>query len=250
MFEGKDNRYSYRGNINIKGSGIQHEFTIEQIAEYNKCKNDCAYFISNYVKIISNRGGAKGLTQFKPYGYQNRMIEEINDNRFVICKIPRQYGKSTIVVAVLLWYVLFTKHYRVAVLAHKGDQAVELLKRVKMAFEYLPTWLQQGVTKWNEGDIAFENGSFIQAAATSSGSVRGRSYDFVYMDELAHVELNEQEDFFTSTFPTITSGDDTKLVITSTPKGMEMFYKIWTESERRQERLQASRGILVRSTWA
>jgi hypothetical protein len=130
-----------------------------------------------------------------------------------------------------LWYVLFHQDFKVALLAHKLDQAREILSRAQLAFEYLPEWMQQGVTSWNKGDIAFENGSSIECGATSSGSIRGRTFNIVYLDEFAHVEAHEQESFYESTYPVITSGTTTKLIVTTTPKGMDLFYKFWNESE-------------------
>lgn len=141
---------------------------------------------------------------------------------------------TTIVAAILLWYVLFNENFSIALLAHKAEQSREIMSRIQLAFENLPHWLQQGVVEWNKGSIEFENHSKIIAAATSSGSVRGRTFNLVYLDEFAHVEPNEQEDFYTSVYPTISSGQTTKIIITSTPKGMELFHKIWVESEQQR----------------
>lgn len=218
----------YLNKANLKGIGVELEYTPEQLQEYVKCKQDCRYFIENYVKIINVD---EGIIAFIPRSYQLELIDTIVGNRFTIAKIGRQMGKSTIVAAILLWFILFNPHHKIALLAHKAAQAREILSRIQLAYEQLPMWLQQGVKEWNKGSIELENGSRIEAEATSSGSIRGRSFNIVYMDELAHVEPNEQEDFFTSTYPTITSGKTTRLVITSTPKGMEYFYKLWTESE-------------------
>lgn len=217
----------YLGKANLKGSGVEIEYTPEQRAEYVKCSLDCRYFIENYMKIIHVD---HGIIPFIPRDYQIEMIDTIVEHRFTICKIPRQQGKSTIVAAIILWLCLFNKHYKVALLAHKASQAREILSRIQLGFENLPFWLQQGVMEWNKGSVEFENGSVIEAEATSSGSIRGRTFNLVYMDELAHVDQHEQEDFFTSTYPTISSGQTTKMVITSTPKGMEYFYSIWTKS--------------------
>jgi hypothetical protein len=219
----------YLGKQKLKAAGVELPFTPEQVQETIKCANDCQYFIETYVKIIDVD---VGLVSFIPRSYQVELIDTIVNNRFTIAKIGRQMGKSTIVAAILLWHVLFKKHFKIALLAHKAAQAREILSRIQLAYEYVPLWMQQGVVEWNKGSIELENGSSIEAEATSSGSIRGRTFNIVYMDELAHVELNEQEDFFTSTYPTITSGKTTKLVITSTPKGMEYFYKLWTESEK------------------
>lgn len=217
----------YLGKANLKGRGVEIDYTPEQREEYVKCAMDCRYFIENYMKIIHVD---YGIIPFIPRDYQVEMIDTIVEHRFTICKIPRQQGKSTIVAAIILWLCLFNKHYKVALLAHKASQAREILSRIQLGFENLPFWLQQGVVEWNKGSVEFENGSVIEAEATSSGSIRGRTFNLVYMDELAHVDQHEQEDFFTSTYPTISSGQTTKMVITSTPKGMEYFYSIWQKS--------------------
>jgi Phage terminase-like protein, large subunit len=219
----------YNGNPALKAAGVTWEWEPWQLIEWNKCRKDPIYFFENYINIIAL---GKGKVLFKPYEFQKTIVKEMVDNRFVICKIPRQQGKTTTVAALLLWYVLFNEDFKIAVLAHKAEQSREILSRIQMAYEMLPHWLQQGVLIWNKGDIKLENGSIINAEATSSGSVRGRTYDIVYLDEFAHVEPNVQEDFYTSTYPVITSGEDTKMLITSTPKGMEYFYYIWDQAEK------------------
>lgn len=218
---------TYNGNRRLKAEGVEWSYTPDEAAEFQKCALDCEYFISNYIKITHPD---HGLIPFKPRRYQIEMIEKIVNGRFTICKLPRQQGKSTIVAAIILWHIIFNEHYGVALLAHKEAQAKEVLSRLKLAYENLPFWLQMGVVEWNKKSIVLDNGSTVEAEATSSGSIRGRTYNMVYMDEFAHVELNEQEDFFTSTYPVISSGQTTKMVITSTPRGMELFYKIWQDS--------------------
>jgi phage terminase large subunit GpA-like protein len=145
--------------------------------------------------------------------------------------MPRQVGKTTTTAGFILWRVLFNEHYSVAILANKDKKAREILDRIQKMFENLPQWMQQGVTEWNKGNIELENGSKIVATSTSSSAARGDTYSCVYLDEFAHVERNIQEEFFASVYPTISSGETTQLVMTSTPKGMELFYKIWVESE-------------------
>ena len=195
-----------------------------------KCANDPLYFISNYVKIVSLD---KGLVPFEPYDFQEEMIESVHKNRFVIMKCPRQSGKSTTMVSYLLHYILFNQNMSVAILANKLSTARELLGRLKLAYEYLPMWLQQGVVEWNKGSIVLENGSKALAAATSSSAVRGGSYNCIMLDEFAYVPQNVAEEFFSSVYPTITSGKDTKVIIVSTPKGLNMFYRLWVNATKK-----------------
>ena len=218
----------YLGNNNLKRAGVVIDFKREQIEEFVKCSQDPVYFCENYVKIVSVD---KGLIPFRPYEYQKTMFKQIVGNRFTICKMPRQVGKTTGVVGLLLWYVLFNENYSIAVLANKEKQSREILGRVQLAYEWLPKWLQQGIVEWNKSNIVLENGSKIMASSTSSSAIRGQSYNMVYLDEFAFVPRNIQDQFFASTFPTISSGQTSKVVITSTPNGMDLFHKLWVDSE-------------------
>lgn len=219
---------AYLGNQNLKRSNVKHEWTPHQVQEYMKCARDPVYFIETYIKIVNVD---QGLINFDLYPYQKDIVELSVDERFVICKMPRQCGKTTTLVGIMLWYILFHDRYNVAILAHKMQQAREILSRIQLAYEHLPKWIQQGIVEWNKGNIELENGSKILASATSSSAIRGGSFNLVYLDEFAFVENNMQEDFFASVYPTISSGKTTKVLITSTPNGLNMFYKIWTDSE-------------------
>jgi len=218
----------YLGNKNLKNRDVKLQYTKEQIQEYIKCSEDIEYFCEKYVKIVSVD---RGLIPFKPFEYQKKMYNTFEANRFTICKMPRQVGKTTGVVGYLLHKVLFNENYNIAVLANKERQAREILSRIQLAYEWLPKWLQQGIVEWNKGNIELENGSKILASSTSSSAVRGQSYNLVYLDEFAFVPRNVQDAFFASVFPTISSGQSSKLLITSTPNGMNLFYKIWIDSE-------------------
>ena len=219
---------TYLGNPNLKSVGQPVEWTEESVIEYQKCMEDPQYFIENYVQIINVD---RGLIPFDMYPYQKKMIKTFNDERFVICKMPRQTGKSTTIVSFLLHYILFNESVNCAILANKLNTARELLSRLQLAYEHLPKWLQQGVVVWNKGNIELENGSKILAAATSSSAVRGSSFNIIFLDEFAHVPNNIADQFFTSVYPTISSGETTKVFIVSTPLGLNMFYKMWVDAE-------------------
>ena len=218
----------YLGNKNLKKRDVRLNFTPEQIAEYIRCANDVVYFCETYVKIVHVD---RGLVEFIPYEYQKRMFKSFDDNRYTICKMPRQVGKTTGVVGYLLHKLLFNENFNCAVLANKESQSIEILSRMQLAYEWLPKWLQQGVVEWNKKYIELDNGSKCMASSTSSSAVRGRSFNLIYLDEFAFVPRNIQDQFFSSVFPTISSGSTTKLLITSTPNGMDLFFKIWTDSE-------------------
>ena len=189
---------------------------------------DPIYFVKNYIKIVSLD---EGLVPFEMYDFQEDIVNTIHDNRFTICKLPRQSGKSTTLVSYVLHYVLFNPNMNVAILANKAATARDILGRLQLAYENLPKWLQQGVVSWNKGSVDLENGSRVVASSTSSSAVRGGSYNMLFLDEFAFVPQNVAEDFFSSVYPTISSGKSTKVVIVSTPNGMNMFYKLWTDAE-------------------
>ena len=222
---------NYLGNPNLKNVAQKINWTEENLTTYMLCKEDSEHFIRNFVKIIHVD---RGLVSFEMYDYQKDMVHTFNDNRFVICKMPRQTGKSTTIIAYLLHYVLFNENVNVAILANKGAVARELLGRLQLAYEHLPKWLQQGVVIWNKGNIELENGSKILASATSGSAVRGSSFNIIFLDEFAHVPSNIAEQFFTSVYPTISSGESTKVLIVSTPLGMNMFYKMWADAQEKR----------------
>jgi hypothetical protein len=226
---GYKKKTGYLGNPNLKEIGAQIEFTKEQIEEYIKCSNDPVYFIKKYIKIVTLD---KGLEPFQLYDYQEKIVNTIQDNRYVIAKLPRQTGKTTTIVAWLVHYIVFNQNVNVAILANKLKTATEIMKRLKEAYEYLPKWLQQGVIEWNKTSIALENGSRAMASATSASAVRGGSYNVIFLDEFAHVPSNVADEFFSSVYPTITSGQTTKVLIVSTPNGLNMFYSLWQGANR------------------
>ena len=222
---------NYLGNPNLKKANVAQEWTEEEVREYAKCMKDPLYFIQNYIKIVSLD---EGLVPFKLYDFQKEMIGTFHSNRFTICKLPRQSGKSTTIIAYLLHYVLFNPTVNVAILANKAATARDLLGRLQLAYEHLPKWLQQGVMSWNKGSLELENGSKILASSTSASAVRGGSYNIIFLDEFAYVPANVAEQFFSSVYPTISSGKTTKVMIVSTPHGMNMFYKLWVDAEEQR----------------
>ena len=221
---------TYLGNPNLKKANVTQEWTKEEVSEYTKCMKDPQYFIESYIRIVSLD---EGLIPFKLYDFQKEMIGTFHNNRFTICKLPRQSGKSTTIIAYLLYYVLFNPTVNVAILANKAATARDLLGRLQLAYEHLPKWLQQGVVAWNKGSLELENGSKILASSTSASAVRGGSYNIIFLDEFAYVPSNVAEQFFSSVYPTISSGKTSKVMIVSTPHGMNMFYKLWSDAENK-----------------
>ena len=219
----------YLGNPNLKKANTAIEFTQDQVLEFVRCKEDPVYFAKRYVKIVSLD---EGLVPFKPYHFQEKLINNFHENRFNICKMPRQTGKSTTVVSYLLHYALFNDSVNIGILANKASTARELLGRLATAYENLPKWMQQGILVWNKGNIELENGSKILAASTSASAVRGMSFNILFLDEFAFVPNHIADSFFASVYPTITSGKSTKVIIVSTPHGMNHFYRMWHDAEK------------------
>jgi len=219
----------YLGNPLLKRSNVDIEFTPEQIQEFVKCQEDPIYFTKKYIKIVSLD---EGLVSFDIYPFQEKLINNFHNNRFNICKMPRQSGKSTTVVSYLLHYVVFNDNVNVGILANKASTAKDLLGRLQKSYENLPKWMQQGVQVWNKASLELENGSKIIAASTSASAVRGMSFNIIFLDEFAFIPNHIADEFFSSVYPTISSGKTTKVVIVSTPKGMNHFYRLWHDSER------------------
>jgi hypothetical protein len=217
----------YLANPKLKRVNMPMQLTEDQIREFIRCSKDPVYFIENYVKIITLD---KGFVQIKLYPFQKQAVTDINDNRRVIVKAGRQVGKTTMVVGYILWYILFNEDKFVAILANKAPTAREILNRIKVAYESLPLWLQQGVKVWNKGDIELENNCRVMATSTASSAIRGYSISLLYLDEFAFVPSNIADEFFTSVYPTISSGTQSKILISSTPNGMNHYYRMWTEA--------------------
>ena len=219
----------YLGNPLLKKANTQIEWTQEQIIEFAKCANDPVYFASNYIQIVTLD---HGLQPFEMYPFQEKMLNSFHQNRFNICKLPRQSGKSTIVVSYLLHYAIFNDNVNIAILANKAQTARDLLGRLQTGYENLPKWLQQGICSWNKGSLELENGSKIFAASTSASSVRGSTYNIIFLDEFAFVPNQVADSFFSSVYPTITSGKSSKVIVVSTPKGLNHFYKLWDDAKK------------------
>ena len=219
----------YLGNPNLKKANTAIEFTQDNIEEYIKCKEDPVYFAKNYVQIVTLD---HGLQPFKLYDFQEKLVKNFHEKRFNICKMPRQTGKSTTVVSFLLHYAIFNDSVNIGILANKASTARELLGRLQIAYENLPKWMQQGILAWNKGSLELENGSKILAASTSASAVRGMSFNILFLDEFAFVPNHVADSFFASVYPTITSGKSTKVIIVSTPHGMNHFYRMWHDAER------------------
>lgn len=227
-----NNDAGYNGNSALPRADAEIALTQEELAEYVRCTNDVFYFINNYVKIVHVD---RGIVPFQMWPFQEEIVRAFEDNRFVICKLARQSGKSTVVVCgYFLWFILFHPDVSVGILANKEATAIELLRRLKQSYELLPMFLKQGILKWDQKLIMLANNSRVRAESTSASAIRGDTFNILFLDEFAFVPENIAVDFMTSVFPTISSGKTTKLFIVSTPKGYNLFYKIWNDAEEKR----------------
>ncbi len=220
---------SYHGNPNLKSIGHKHDFTQEQIKEYLKCQDDPIYFIENYCHIVTLDNG---LQLFKLYDCQKIKVDIIVNERKVILMEGRQQGKTVTAAACILHYTIFNADKTVAIMANKTASAREVLLRYQTMYENLPIWMQQGVKTWNKGDVELENNCRVFTAATTTSGIRGKSVNWLYIDEAAIIPNNVADEFFASVYPTISAGETTKILLTSTPLGYNHFWKFWNEAEK------------------
>lgn len=218
----------FKGNEKLRGLGELIKMDQVQIQEYFKCSQDKIHWCENYFHIISLDHGD---ILFKPHDYQKKAIICIDHNPDnllnTIMMFPRQAGKTTLVSAYLLHEALFKDHQTIAIVANKYDTALEIMGRIRYACENLPLWMQSGVKEFNKGSIEFENGSKIICSVTTSTAISGKSINILYIDEMSKIPKNVANEFISSTFPVIASGKTTKIIITSTPKGLNSFYDFW-----------------------
>lgn len=242
-----NNNLGYRNNPKLKPPGVQIQYTKEQLEEYVKCANDPVYFCSKYVKVKTLD---KGVMPFELYDYQQRFVKAIHENRFTISKWPRQSGKSTSVIGYITHYVTFNQSVSCAILANKLKTAKdELFAKLQLAYENLPHFLQQGVVEWNKTSFKLENGSRVVCDATSSSAIRGGSYNLLLLDEYAFLPSHIAEEFYSSTYPTISAGLTTKLIIVSTPNGMNHFHKLWVDANRPEGHKLKNKFVPIEVSW-
>ena len=209
----------YNGNPNLPKAGAQYNMTPEMVREMAKCAEDPVYFAETYFKIVHVD---KGLIPFTLYDYQKEAAIASTKHRNILMCASRQCGKTSVATVIILHYALFNKHKRIALLANKGDTAREILSRIQLAYEYIPNWMKCGVCEWNKGSVEFDNGTIIIAASSSSSAIRGKSCSLLYIDENAFVE--NWDVFSASVLPTLSSGEETKMIFTSTPHGLNHFF--------------------------
>lgn len=223
-YKDRNNKRSrYLGLPNLKRANIKTQWTQEMINEWKRCRDDVVYFAQTYCAITHID---YGVIKVQLRDYQKDMLKIMAGSRMSVSKLSRQLGKTTAVAIYLAHYVCFNKAKAVGILAHKGSMSAEVLDRTKQAIELLPDFLQPGIVEWNKGSIELDNGSSIGAYASSPDAVRGNSFSLIYIDECAFIP--NFQDAWLAIQPVISSGRHSKILITTTPNGMNHFYDIWT----------------------
>ena len=226
----------FKGNPNLRARGEKVNMTPELMKEYIRCSQDIIYFAENYFKIISID---KGEHIIKLYEFQKRILKAMvggdgDPRRHIALLSARQIGKSTISTIYIVWFAIFNSDKTIAILANKEQTAKEILSRVKLGYEGLPKFLQQGVKDdgWSQKSIILENKTKILSASTASSAIRGMSISLLLLDEFAFVPSNVADEFMASVYPTIVSGDESKIIMVSTPNGMNHFYHIYSKAAK------------------
>jgi hypothetical protein len=210
-------------NPQLKRANATDEYTPQMIAELIKCRKDPVYFMRHYIKI---QHPTKGTVSFDLFPYQERFVQHMHENRFVITLQPRQCGKTLTVAMYLLWFAMFNDDMTVLIASKNQSHALEIAARVRFAYEELPNWLKCGLKYYNRHNIEFDNGSRVISEATTEKTGRGLSISKMYLDELAFINPRIQELLWASLAPTLSTGGSA--IISSTPNGdTELFAQLW-----------------------
>lgn len=220
-FKSVDNPF-HDSDPSLKRANILYEYTREEILEIEKCSKDAVYF-SKYCQVMTD----DGLQYIKLRDYQVSVVREYQANRFNVFLAPRQVGKSITSAVILVWYLLFNHDKNAMILANVGSTAEELMDKIKAIIKGLPFFLKPGIIVNNVMSMKFDNGCRAIAKTTTKTSAIGFTIHFLYMDEFAHIHPNFIESFFRSTYPTVSSSKVSRIIITSTPNGMNKFHDIY-----------------------
>jgi len=223
-YKSVDNPF-HDGDPELKRANILYEYTQDEILEMERCAKDVVYF-SKYCRVMTD----DGLFYVKLRDYQESVLREYQANRFNIFLAPRQVGKSITSAIVLVWYLLFNHDKNAMILANVGSTAEELMDKIKAIVRGLPWFLKPGMVVNNVMSMKFDNGCRAIAKTTTKTSAIGFTIHFLYMDEFAHIHPNFIESFFRSTYPTVSSSKVSRIIITSTPNGMNKFYEIYRDA--------------------
>ena len=219
----------FQNEIGVRRSGVVFNRTEEELQEYIKCKLDIKYFAQKYCKIKTEDGT---ITHIELRDYQKEILDLFSKNRFSILCSSRQIGKTVNTAITILHFLLFNNDKNAMIVANVAATTIEIVDKIKAIYVLLPFFLKAGIKNWNQRSIVFDNGCRIKTAARSKTPAIGFTIDLLYMDEFAHIPSNIIEPYYTAAYPTVSAIQNSKIIITSTPNGMNLFYKLLTASER------------------
>ena len=218
-----------KSEVGLRRAGVSFRMSPEEQEEYIKCALDVHYFTEQYCKVKTEDGS---VGQIKLREYQKEILDNFVNSRFNILMASRQVGKTISASIFMLHTILFSNDKNIMIVANKGDTAVEIVDKIKSIYSLLPFFLKPGIKTWNQKSLTFENGCRIKTSARSKTPAIGFTIDVLYLDEFAHIPSNIIEPYYTAAYPTVSAVQNSKIIITSTPNGMNLFHKLLTDAER------------------
>lgn len=235
-----------KNEIGIRRAGVTFKMTPEEQQEYIKCALDVHYFTEKYCKVKTEDGS---INNIKLREYQREILDNFVNNRFNILMASRQVGKTISSSIFMLHTILFSNDKNIMIVANKGDTAVEIVDKIKSIYTLLPFFLKPGIKTWNQKSLTFENGCRIKTSARTKTPAIGFTIDVLYLDEFAHIPSNIIEPYYTAAFPTVSAVQNSKIIITSTPNGMNLFHRLLTDAERPEGDPQKNNYKPMRVYW-
>ena len=227
-FHGDKSKHLYLGNRNLPTANAEFEWNEQMVKDLKKCKRNLLYFAENFFTIVNLD---RGREKIKLFPCQKKVLRSLRDNRFNIVLASRQVGKTTMMTIYALWVACFLEDQRILVVANKEQTAINIFKRIRLAYEQLPNWLKPGVIEYGKTSMTLSNGSSIGISTTSSDAGRGDSCNCLILDELAFIDNHLVENFWKSVYPIISSSKKSKIFIASTPNGTgNLFHDLYSNA--------------------
>lgn len=218
-----------KSEVGLRRAGVSFRMSADEQQEYVRCALDVHYFVEKYCKVKREDGSVGSI---KLRDYQKEILDNFVNNRFNILMASRQVGKTISSAIFMLHKILFDNDKNIMIVANKGDTAVEIVDKIKSIYTLLPFFLKPGIKTWNQKSLTFENGCRIKTSARTKTPAIGFTIDVLYLDEFAHIPSNIIEPYYTAAFPTTAAVQNSKIIITSTPNGMNLFHRLLTDAER------------------
>lgn len=219
----------YLGNPNLPNVHWKGEYTKEMISSIKKAKDNLLYFAENFFYIVDPD---KGKVVIPLFPFQRKILRTLRDNRFTILNASRQISKTTLLTIYALWIACFQEDKNILIVANKEATAIEIFRRVRLAYEQLPEWLKPGVKEYGKTSAEFANGSRIGISTTTGSAARGQTINLLLIDEMAFIDPPSiLEDFWRSVWPTVSRAKTSKVLIASTPNGTgNLFHRLVSEA--------------------